>query len=138
MNQIMYVIIPALALFCSNIWEITFQSNVGLSPTIWTLKEELNWTSLIHVVVFWVMILCSNVVGFHRFGWPCCFPRLRTLVFYLSVTTQRSAAWIFITMKTRSLTSVQINLPLKFSSVFRNSHSSLMLDWVQQFRFQTK
>jgi hypothetical protein len=26
----------------------------------------------IHVVVFWVMTLCSDVVGYQFFGGPCC------------------------------------------------------------------
>jgi hypothetical protein len=27
----------------------------------------------IHVVVFWVVTLCSDMVGYQSFGRPCCF-----------------------------------------------------------------
>jgi hypothetical protein len=33
---------------------------------------EIFTAAKIHIVVFWVMASCSNVVGFQRFGEPCC------------------------------------------------------------------
>jgi hypothetical protein len=29
-------------------------------------------TVMIHIIIFWIVMLYSDVVGYHHFGVPCC------------------------------------------------------------------
>jgi len=44
-------------------------------------RYEVSTAIMIHVVVFQFVIPCSDVVGYRRFGGPCCF-HLRTQILW--------------------------------------------------------
>jgi hypothetical protein len=49
--------------------------NLSSQPSVLSLKhkaERIFTAMKIQVAVFWVMTPCSDVVGYQRFGEPCC------------------------------------------------------------------
>jgi hypothetical protein len=38
-----------------------------------------------HIIILWVLIPCSDMVGYHCFGGPCCL--------HLQIEVKREAAW---------------------------------------------
>jgi len=60
-------------------------------------KFEVSKATKIHVIVYWVVTLCSDVVGYHRYGEPCCL-RLQDEV-------KKEAAWSLETLVSCHITT---------------------------------
>jgi len=53
------------------------------------VRSEVYMAMNIQAMVFWVVIPCSNVVGYHHFGGPSCLQ-------LHSVMTQKTSTWVLI------------------------------------------